>query len=780
MREKIDQFIASYSEWILNWRYLIILIAIVLTLFAGYGQRYMGFENNYRMIFDKNDPQLKAFDALESTYKKNDNVLIVVAPKNGKIFTRENLNALEWLTKQAWKIPYSTRVDSVTNFQNTTVIGDNLNVADLISNAKAMKMREVLKKKEIAVNEPLLVNRLISPKAHVAGINVTVQLPRAKPFAVMESAGFSRNLAQQFKQKYPNTDIYLTGLVMVNEAFPRISMQDMKTLIPLMYIIIAIVTLILLFVISRSLYSIFATICTLFIMFLTITVTMGIAGWMGIKMSPYLSIVPTIILAIGVADAIHIIVHVLTMMRGGTGKRDAVVEAIRSNFKPIFFTAITTIIGFMALNFSNLPPYRALGNLSALGITIVYFYTITFLPALLCIIPLKVKARNVETEKPLALYVANFAIKNHKMLLGVIGIIAVISSLFCFRLELNDNIIDYFSKKVDFRQASEFTMANLTGISRIEYSIGSGQKDGISQPSYLKKLDEFTNWFRKQDHVVHVDSFSDTMKRLNRTMHAGSPLWYKIPDRVNLAAQYLLLYEMSLPYGLELSNQIDLNRSASRFIVTLNDVPSHIILQIAGKGDSWLKQNAPTNMQFSGSGTSVIFAHISDTNLKGMLKGISAELLVIAVLMIIAVGGVRLGLLSMVPNLIPMAMAFGIWALIFPKVNTSIFTPIVVVLGIVVDDTVHFLSRYSRAKKEMNMNTADAIRYAYSDVSAALFATTLILVLGFAVLGFSPYLANWSLGILTALTLSFGLIIELFIMPGLLIIFDRSAKDVHE
>jgi uncharacterized protein len=764
----------SFVKFILKWRYIVILLSVAI-LFSGiYGSRYLGFENNYRVIFGKNNPQLKAFEALENIYTKNDNVLIVLAPRNGNVFTKSNLSAIELLTKQCWQIPYSTRVDSITNFQHTTVKGDNLYVADLVSKADQMKLYDIKKIKTIALNEPLLVNRLVSSKGHVAGINVTVQLPPSKPFAVMEVAGYVRHLKETFQKQHPSFDVHLTGLVMVNEAFPRISIQDMKTLIPAMYAIIAIIMFILLFRVSRSLWSIVETLCVLGLLYLTIKTTMGIAGWMGIKLTPYSSIAPTIILTIGVADSIHFLTHVLlSMRRNGMSKIEAIIDSMKMNLKPIFLTSVTTVVGFLALNFSDVPPYHDLGNITAIGISIAFLLTIVLLPVILSMIPLKVKTTSVESKATME-KLSKFVIHNHNILRRLIGATAISLAALVPFIQLNDNIIDYFSKKTEFRQASEFTMNNLTGISRIEYSIDSGEIEGISQPKYLKKLDDFSLWFKQQPNVVHVDTFSDTMKRLNRTLHADSPVWYKIPERNDLAAQYLLLYEMSLPYGLELTNQIDIKKSSTRFIVTLGDVPSHIIRDLSYRGEQWLKNNSYPSMHAVGSGTSVIFAHISKRNLNSMIKGGVLALIFITFLMMISFRSVRYGLISMIPNLAPACMAFGVWFLIFGKVNTAIATAAAVTFGIVVDDTIHFLNKYISGRRQ-GLDTLAAIQQSFSSTGVAIVITSVILTLGFGILMLSPFLSNWALGVLSSLTLIFAVLLDLFLLPTLLIKFDAGG-----
>ena len=187
--------------------------------------------------------------------------------------------------------------------------------------------------------------------------------------------------------------------------------------------------------------------------------------------------------------------------------------------------------------------------------------------------------------------------------------------------ELNDQFVDYFDETVTFRQDADFANDNLTGIYQIEFSLESGESGGISNPEYLRTIRDFASWYREQPDVVQVNVLSETMERLNRNMHADDPAWHRIPEERNLAAQYLLLYEMSLPYGLDLNNQINVDKSATRLIVTAGDVTSMRLRGLANDGKTWLEENASSSMVTEGVGPGVMFAHISDRNIKGMLRG---------------------------------------------------------------------------------------------------------------------------------------------------------------
>jgi predicted RND superfamily exporter protein len=264
------------------------------------------------------------------------------------------------------------------------------------------------------------------------------------------------------------------------------------------------------------------------------------------------------------------------------------------------------------------------------------------------------------------------------------------------------------------------------------------------------------------------------MKRLNKNMHGDDPAYYRLPDSRELAAQYLLLYEMSLPYGLDLNNQINVDKSATRFTVTLSDIGSDEIRDLSKRGEQWLKQYAPEEMHAIGSGPMVMFAHISGINIQSMLTGSIFALALISLLMIFALRSTRLGLISFVPNMIPAAVAFGVWGLTSGIVNLGLSIVIGMTMGIVVDDSIHFLSKYRRARREKNMSETEAVRYTFSNVGRALTVTSVILVIGFGILATSAFDMNASMGKMTAVTIALALIADFFFLPPLLMLLDRK------
>ena len=750
-----------------RWRYAVLLVTILLVAVAASGARFLTFKTDYRVFFSEDNPQLLAFEELQNTYTKTDNVLIVLAPKDGNVFTRETLASVATLTKAAWQLPYSLRVDSLTNYQHTRAEGDDLIVADLVPDPSLLGPEELHDIREIAVNEPLLVSRLVSAQGHVTGVNITIQLPdNGSGKEVPAITGHARELVEQVKAENPKLDVYLTGMVIMNNSFPEVSVRDQQTLIPIMFMIVLVTLAFLL----RSLSSMIGTFIVIVFSILT---AMGLAGWLGMGLTPPSASSPPIILTLAVADCVHFLVTFLHAMRKGMDRHSAIVESLRINMQPIFLTSLTTVIGFMSMNFSDAPPFRDLGNIVAMGVAAAFVFSVTFLPALMAILPVRVKAGAARHTGRIDRF-ADFVVARQTSLFWISGVVIILLVAFIPRNELNDEFVKYFDDSIPFRTATEFASENLTGIYTIDYSLGNGEVGGISEPAFLADVERFAEWYEAQPGVLHVNTLTDIMRRLNKNMHADDETWYRLPDERELSAQYLLLYEMSLPYGLDLNNQINIDKSATRMTVTLDSVSSNQLLSIEASAQAWLADNAPY-MKSGGASPSVMFAYIGQRNIRSMLIAASLALVLISIILIFALRSFKIGMVSLIPNLAPAGMGFGLWGLMYGQVGLGMSVVMGMTLGIVVDDTVHFLSKYLRARREQGLDAPDAVRYAFHTVGVALVVTTLVLIAGFMVLTQSAFKLNADMGLLTAITIGLALIADFIFLPPLLMKADKSA-----
>jgi len=770
-KNALGSFAAGLAHWMIKLRWLVIIVALAIAGYIGAGARHLEFSNNYRAFFSKDNPELTAFENFQATYTKNDNFLFVLEPKDGSgVFTNDTLDAVEFVTEQGWQTPYVLRVDSLSNFQYTYADGDELIVEDFIEGAKNLSPEALQTRKELALAEPILNSQLVTPDAAVTAINVVLQYPEKQLTEVPEAVVFARALRERIEAIYPNIDVHLTGTTMLNNAFSEAVVNDFGSLVPLMFVVILATT-------AMAVRSIGATMSTLLVIILSATVAMGVAGFMGIKLAGPSPSAVIIILTLAIADSIHILITMRSAMRAGLEKRAAIVESIRINFLAVSITSLTTIVGFLSLNFSDSPPFRDLGTITAIGICAAWFFSLTLLPALLSFAPMKVSMKaETQTGPSFMGRFADVVIGHYRLLFIATGAAAVALISFIPTITLSDQFRMYFDERVEFRSEADKAI-EFFGFYPMEFSVPAGESGGVSEPAYLEKLDEFAEWLRAQDGVMHVYSFTDIMKRLNKNLNADDPSFYRLPGNRELAAQYLLLFELSLPQGLDINDRVNIDKSATRITATFNgNVSTLRIREFIKDSEAWFDQNAPA-MKAPVTGPNVMFTFIAQRNIESMVRGTVIAIAIIAVIMIMALRSVSIGLVSLVPNALPILSAFGVWALTVNVVGFAVAAVAAISLGVVIDDTVHFLTKFVRARREKGLNCADSVRYSFETVGVAILVNTFILASGFAVLTMSSFKINVEMGLLTSLTIVLALILDFLFLPALLLVMAKSRGE---
>ncbi|ELV8718685.1 MMPL family transporter [Vibrio vulnificus] len=753
----------AFSTRFSFWTLIISLIAIVAT---AMGAKNLYFRGDYNIFFDGSNAQLQAFDEIQTTFAKTDNIALVLAPKSGDVFDQRTLTQIQEMTEQAWQVPYSSRVDSLANYQHTEAVDDDLLVEDLLYQSYPLTAERIAKVRTIAMSEPLLVNALVSEKGDVAVINITMQMPGVDETAeVNEVVAYVEQMLSHYRAQYPDVTIYKAGIIAMNHSFAMAAQNDSATLVPTMLLVI----LVFLTLMLRSFLSVLAT---LVVIIGAIVATLGIVGWAGMFLHVASVNVPTLIMTLAVADCVHVIASMRHFMRQGMPKAQAIHRSVTLNFVPIIITSVTTAIGFLMMNMSDSPVLRDFGNLSALGVMIACVLSVSLLPALLNLLPVRFSAKQAAKSSDIMDKLADLVVHRRNVLLPLsIVVIAGSAALIPYN-KVNDESVKYFDTSSEFRQAADFMEQRISGMTTMSIAIKTHQSQGIASPEFLAVLGEFTHWLREQPETDHVASLSDIYKRLNKNMHGDDNAYYTLPAERELAAQYLLLYEMSLPFGLDLNNQVNVDKSSVKLQLTVKNLGSVELVALEERIYQWFASHAP-QYQVVASSPSLMFAHIGETNMSSMLSTLPITLILISALMIFALRSWRLGMISLVPNIAPAVIGFGLWALISGEINLGLSVVVTLTLGIVVDDAVHFLAKYQHARKA-GQNAEQAVRYAFHTVGRALWITTVVLVAGFSVLAMSQFRLNSDMGQLSAIVIFVALVIDFVLLPSLLMRFDTA------
>jgi len=750
----------SKSWWVIALMSLMMIIAIA-------GAKNLTFTTDFRTYFSTDNPQLQAFEQLEADFNKQDTlVLLVEMDDEGRsVLNPQALTLIDSLTQYAWQLPFARRVDSLTNYQRLESIDDDLFINDFISADTSLDGSSLKQLSQYIQQQPRLVNALISKDESLALVIVSLTLPNGDEQATKRIVADARLMLDSLE--HSGIKIQLFGSTVINLALAEAVERDMALLIPLSYLIIFAAILFL----SRSLSG---TLLALLMTLLSVATVFGIYGWSAKALTPVVGAVPSMIMIIVIADCMHILVSYQHYLKQGLQKHAAIYEAVKINLKPIIVTSITTALGLLCLNFSESPPYRDLGNLVAMAAIIAGVLALTWFPACLLVLP-KPKNINKHDHTLLDKYftqLSSMIVRYPDQIVGVSILVITFALVGIMQLEFNEQWHEYYDESYDVRKALDTQDEKLYGINFIHYVIESGQPEGIYGVEYQKQLDKLTGWIQQQHKVGYVDSLSLQVKELNQKLQANDLQSFKIPDSRELIAQSLLVYEMSLPLGMGMEQYINIDRSATRLTVHLHKSTSKELTHLEHTILAYVEKNLPALKIHSGTGLDMVFAKISDSNTLSLLKGTGLALVLISMLLIAILKSWRLGFVSIVPNVLPIIIAYGIWGLTSGRIDLGLSIVACMSLGLVVDDTVHFLTKYKFARQQ-HKSIEQAIQYAFSTVGVAMLITTTVLAAGFSLLALSSFSPTHGMGALLALTAVFALIIDFLFLPILLINFDK-------
>lgn len=763
--------VARYANWLVGNPWLVLVGSLLLACVFMSGMSQLTFRSDNRVFFADNNPDLIQLEKFEQLYGRDDNLVFVIKALEGDLFTPKRLDAINQVTEGAWTLPDVKRVDSVTNFQRVQAVGDDIEIDHLARVGDPLTDSQAAQLKVDAVLEPLLTDRLLSRDGTLGLVAVQFRFKAETASDQSEAAmAAGQVLLQQYREAYPDLEIGLSGSVALDHAFVEASIFDSSVLLPIMVIA-------LLVIIAVLLRSAAGAAATFLVIVLSTLCALGLAAFCGVPLSSPSVIAPNIILTLATCDCIHMCAGMMRLRRAGLGKRDAVKESLLECWWPVTLTTITTAVGFLTLVFSAVPPFAHLGIIVAIGSLMAWFISVTFFPALLCLLPWSVKTASTMPADRVSMIIANAVTRRPYFFVVTLSIATVVLSALAFTNVLDDRYVRYFDQSYSFRVATDRMNEDLGGFYILEFSLDSLEADGVSNPQYLREVDAFAQWLREQPGVTHVHGLPDIMKTINRAMQGGSVNEFHLPDNRNLAAQYLALYEMSLPFGMDLRNQLTADKRYSRLSVSLNDISTGDMTDLQARAESWAGHNTDLiAASAKATGTSLLFAHIGNRNIQEMLRGMAVGVIVVWGIFILAFRSFPLSLLGTVANFAPCMATLGIWALINGEVGMAVATVASVTFGIVVDATIHMITCYLRLQREENLGVVDAVNGAFKSVGPGLIAMTLSLATGFICLAFSGFQINAWMGLMAALTIIVALLFDLLLIPSILLALRLGEK----
>ncbi len=760
----MDKFVDKIISF--RW-YIAIIIPLVSVLFATQ-LKYMEFEGSYRIWFDKDSKILKDYDNFRAVFGNDDRISVVFKDENG-IFNPKALHVIQRITQKLWQTKDIARVDSLINYQyihSDSEYPDEVIVEDFIEDIDVLSAKQLRQKAEDILDEEMILGRIVSKDLKTTMITARMT-PKAgdDPFVSARLKKAVEDILEA--EKKSGYKFHLVGGPVLNMAFIHLGEYDAKTFTPLVLII----AMVLLWIIFRRPS---AMILSISVVVFTFLIVLSIQVLLGYRINNFTANMPVFIVAIGIADAMHLFWIYILARKKGMANNEAIHYSMNKNLLPIFLTSVTTAIGFASLGISHVIPIKTLGIATANASLLAFVLTILFVPAMLSIINPKIKISKKKQEEKksiLAHKFAHFVIKHDTKILLTGTLVSVFIALGLLHVKVDSNTIRYFSEKVPFRQSVHFVQENITGPMSYEIVVDSMIKDGIKEPKFMKTVDIFyKEFYEKYPDMRHISSLMDIVKKFNKVMNNSDT----IPDDKNLIAQYLLLYSLSLPQGMEINDMMDIDERLLRLSASMNIVDTSKDLEMIKWIESWW-QNTPYSAKINGQ--TAMFAYMQHDVTATLINSIILAIAAVSFMMLFIFKNLRMIPLFIIPNVLPIVLVVGIMGWLGLSIDIGVAISGAIIIGVAVDDTIHFLVKYreSRARGE---SLEQALSYVMHYAGSAIIFTTVVLSSAFMIFMFSDFLPNVNFGIVTSIALVIAVLVDLFMLLAILSKFDNNEKSL--
>lgn len=707
------------------------------------------------------DPDMLFYKKFKDIFGNDE--FFVIAFKDENIFTKDNLKIVQNISDQL------EALDQVRDIISLTTVDDIFGSEDYFSVEKFIETipegsKELDKLRQSALSNNLYIKNIISKDAKTVAITVF-------PHDLPDEKGFRKKLLDKtisILQPYQKEGrvFHLGGMTVTNLRLSQFMKSDLSIFIPISYLVIIL-----------AMYGIFRSSKVVLISFLNISLclgaTTGFMGMIGSTMNNVTSIVPSLVMAICLADSIHIFSRFLSFSEMGDDKNSALEKTLKIEYRPCLLTTMTTILGFLSLRFSSLPPIRDFGLIASMGIFLAYILSFVFLPALIAIFNPTHKRKVPENIfSGLLAFLVNLSRQySTKIVTLSMGIVIVSLSLIP-GIKIETNLLEFFKKNTELRKSIDFIEGNLSGVETIQISLKKESRDAFVDPLNLNVIESVHNYLKALPEVDTVNSFADFIKDMNMAFHNEDSAFYTIPDNKNLIAQYLLLYGSE-----DIDDYINSSYNHARIVARTAVHGSSDLGIVLQQIDAFLKDNVPGDFTFKITGETKKVVNIVDYLVEGQINSILMALITISIVMFFVMGSFQLGLISLVPNLFPIIMNFGIMGIFGIPLNTATSLISAIAIGIAVDDTIHFMYQY---KKELSRSKSisTAVESALIHKGNAIITTSVILFAGFGVLIFSSFVPTIQFGLLTAAIMMSALTGDLIVVPAMLIFLKRK-KILH-
>jgi predicted RND superfamily exporter protein len=664
-----------YIDFVDRFKYHILVVCTLIVAVFSIALKDIAFEGSYRIWFDKDSHIMKSYDRFRSSFSGDDTFIVSFKDENG-IFNKKAIDTILALTKEFKKIDGVQKVNSLTNYQYIYSEDDDLIVEDFFYEAKNFE-----EKKQLALKDKLILNQLISKDAKTTLIALRLSSVIGADEAINIKV---MNELERLTLKYEKDTgykFYISGAPAITASLVNVSQRDAMILMPLAVVVVVL----LIYILFKSVLSVVVLSTVIVYTFL---LTLSMQFILGYALNNFTVNIPSFVSAIAIADSMHLYLAWVYYKQKKMGNKEALKKALRTNILPIVMTSFTTSVGFASLGLSHIEPISTLGVAITSAALLALIFSILLAPALLLMVKDDYQVKKVSFLNLLDTKgYGSFIKRNDKKIVLISSIFFLIIIYGLNYVKVDSNSIKYFSSDTVVRSGSEFVQENLTGSMIYEVVLDSKAKEGIKEPAFLKKIVQFEAELKQNfPNITFTISLKDIVVRMQNTLNKDAK--EDIPNSKNLVAQYILLYSMSLPQGSEINDKIDTSERYLRLSLNsdIQDTSKDLYMI------DWIKQWWKTNSKYSAEvqGQTTIFAYMQKSVADTLIVSISITLLIVSIAMLFIFKRVKILLLFILPNIIPILLVGGVMGYLGINIDIGVAISAAVILGIAVDDTIHF------------------------------------------------------------------------------------------
>lgn len=740
------------STFILYHKKLIVIVLSLLSLFFAYNVTKVSFDSSIDIWFLENDPNLLTYKKFLDRFGADEILLLGVFAD--EIFHPDTLKSLRDLTQKLEEAKHVHRVQSISNLRIIQADGDSIETSAFIKNLPKTE------KEAMALKEKALRYKSLREMISEDGKGTAIFIELSHQANSFEGKSEMVRDVESLIQDIPGLDIKMSGSPYIDEAFFRYSKQDFQSLAPFA----ALIVMLIIYLVFRKISE---TLVPIMVVIVGNLWTFGLMGFLGLDVNMVTTSLFVVVLAVGVADSIHIQSEYYQNLAKGMGKEEALIKGVAHLIIPCLFTTVTTATGMMSLLSSQLKPIREFGYLAATGVSFAFLLTIFMVPLLLYWRkPPSSKFLNDFQKGSISTWLEKLGrpqTKKSVALLVGFGLLFIFSLYSLQYLKTHSNVMKYFRKGDPVSESILKVENALGGSAGVEFFI-EAPNEGLKDNQILKDIADFQNWLESLEGITQTLSVADSIKETHRVFNEEDPNYFKIPDRRDLISQYYFILEGEDDFSFLVQENYSMGRISSRTLFSKAEAAADALPLIKDKLEKDLNRDG---LKVEITGFVKLMGDMETYLVQSQIKSLGIALVAVTLMMMLLLRSIKLGLFSMIPNILPifLGLAFMAWTDI--PLNPSTIMIGSIALGLVVDDSVHYLVRLKRKVGE-GFSLDDAIYYSMRETGRPIMITTFALSTSFALLVIGKFTPNIYFGYVCSLIILLALFADLVILPAAL------------